>query len=289
MPTAVAEEALTELVCALEDVRDDALRSSVLTLLADRSFAPFTEASRLIRRGPVDLHRGEVLRRVLRHDSAGSGRESELDRFLLDSVALSALRARRVFLVRELLNRWRHSSPRRAFRATSLGIGAHAELLELLAHESVQPVAVEATIIDADARGVEKTLERVRAQGLNGVVRGMVRDPSRFAGDDGALVPQDVILAPYQLDFLSDADATSMLDRALEGLAPGGELLTAHWHHDLTARDRLVVGGFLGWEPTFRKPRALARLIQGVARKCGATAVGLLRGPNLYFVIQRGA
>ncbi len=283
MPTAVADVALAELVCALEDVRHDSLRSSFQGLRSDRAFATFLAESCLLRGGRGPGRRAETLRRALRDDPE---ERAELDRFVLDSTALAALRARRVFLGRELRHRERRADRSRPFRAASIGLGDHGALIDLLANPVPATAPVEAAIVDVDEEGVTDALDRARGEGGRATVRGASGDP-RALDDELAPRSQDVIVVPAHLDFVSADDAAEVIRRAFDRLAPGGELLTGHWHDDLTPRDRLVLEGLLGWAPVFRRPRALARMVQGFAGERGATVAGCLRGPNIFFVIQR--
>ncbi|MFG0319598.1 MAG: hypothetical protein ACF8XB_20165 [Planctomycetota bacterium JB042] len=283
MPTAVADVALAELVCALEDVRPDSLRSSLRSLRTDRVFARYLAESCLLRDGRGPGRRAETLRRVLRADP---DERAELDRFVLDSAALAALRARRVFLGRELRHRARRADPTRPFRAASIGLGDHGPLLDLLSGPAAAPALLEATVVDVDEDGVTDALERARGSRTSAAVKGTVRDP-RALDAELAVRSQDVVVLAAHLDFVATDEAEEVIGRAYDRLAPGGELLTGHWHDDLTPRDRLVLEGLLGWAPVFRRPRALARLVQTFARERGATVAGCLRGPNIFFVIQR--
>ena len=287
MTPALADQALTELVSTLEDLHPDSLERSVGRLLEERAFRSFAAASRLLRsgRGPRP---GVAALRAVMEATDEAPEASDLDRFLLDSGALSALRARRVFLGRELMYRWRRSDPARPFRALSLGAGSHSELLELLAFDHVQSEDVEATVVDIDAASLGEVRQRAEQLGVDGSVRTIAADPRTFAAAGPTLPDQDVITCACQLDFMDDTDVDLVVSQAIDRLAPGGELLLAHWHDDLTAKDRLVLEGFLGWEPKFRSPRLVAHKVQQIAEERGVVLAGMLRGPNVYFVLQRG-
>ncbi|MBI4878994.1 MAG: hypothetical protein HY812_04945 [Planctomycetes bacterium] len=150
---------------------------------------------------------------------------------------------------------------------------------------------VEATLMDGDGGCLAAARAEAAQGGFGARLATLHVDPVRASllGDPRGIAPQDFLFSPGLLDFLPDEVAARCLDFAFRLLGPRGALVMAHYHRDLTAVDRLVMEWWLEWFPYFRTPRDIAALLSGTAVREEGEVAGLLRGPNVYLVVERCA
>ena len=209
------------------------------------------------------------------------------ERFLLGSTPLSALRARSIFMARELDFRFRQHDGE-TFSVLALGAGPRCEAIDLLRDLGPDADAVQVTLVDGDRRNLDAAVETVERDNLGGSLRCLHIDPIRLTLSDKELVGrQDFIFSNGLLEYLPDPLAVGCLDYAFGRLRGGGELLFAHYHHDLGDADRLVLEWWLQWFPYFRDSKQIARLVRKTSIPGSGHLAGMSRGPNFYVVVQR--
>ncbi len=242
------------------------------------------------KRGEAGTRSYEALCRALGNDPAGDNPAAAgFDRFLMKTNALSALRARRTFFQRELRYRYARAAPARPFRVLAFGAGPRSVLLTFL--RSLGPAAerVQATLMDGDAGCLAAARVEAERGGFGARLTTLDVDPVRASllGKGQDLGQQDFLFSPGLLDFLPDEVAGKVLGFAFGLLGRGGAMVMAHYHRDLTAVDRLVMEWWLEWFPYFRTPRHIGTLLASTAVREEGVAAGLLRGPNVYLVVER--
>lgn len=256
------------------------------------SLSPIAAGAATVRavsaRGATGSRSAAVIERVLDNAPGGDHAAAALfDRLLLRSAPLSAVRARRVFLARELSFRYRMRDLTRPFRVLALGAGPDPEVVAFLRHARTDGAAVAVTLVDPDPDALERASRRLRSAGA-GRVEAVCADPVAISGDgDGSEVGRhDFVQIAHQLDFLPDELASRVLAYGYRRLARGGELVAGHLHHDLSPADRALLEWWLEWYPYYRAPREVGALVTTAGLE-GGRAVGLVRGPNVYVILQR--
>ena len=231
-----------------------------------------------------------ALRRAMSNVPSGEDLAAEaFDRCLLSANALSALRARRTFFRRELRYRFQHSPTDKPFRVLSFGAGPGDELLEFLRDQGPQAARIQATLLDGDADCAAHMKQQLGSNGISSSLEIRQVDPVRAAllNETCGMEQQDFIYAPCLFDFLPDEVAGRCLEYIYRLLSPRGQFFLAHYHRDLTPADQVVLEWWLEWYPYFRTPKKVGRLLSrnGLART--GRAAGLVRGPNVYVVVER--
>ncbi len=223
-----------------------------------------------------------VLRHVLLNVPSGANAAAErFDRWLLATHALAALRARRRFFHRELRLQLKSAPADRAMRILAFGAGPLPEALDVLDERGPDVPRAEVVLVDAAP-------DVVRAPGAPAVTF-HAADPMSLLGAPPVdlLGDLDFAYSPYLFDHASDAEVLRSIDFLFAHLRPGGQLVFAHYDGELTDRDRLVLEAWLDWTPRFRTRKQLARLLDRTDAKRHGDAVGLVRGPNVYVVVQK--
>lgn len=240
-------------------------------------------------RGTAGARGLRVVGHLLKGDPMGETAASALfDRVLVESTPVSAMRARELFLRRELAFRFRMRDLSRPFRVLVMGAAAMPGALEAVKTACARGGASEVTLVDAD----ESALECAAGAGSvpAGVrVEAIAADPVGLAfAEEHELPQQDLVLIPGHLDFAPDDVSARLLEYGYGVLASGGELLAGHFHRDLTALDRVLMEWWLEWYPYYRSPKEVGALVsKSGVRERGGRAAGMVRGPNVYVVVQR--
>ncbi len=211
------------------------------------------------------------------------------DRFLLGSSPLAAIRARRLFFKRELSYRLRHVPAGERYRVLVFGSGPRPEVLDVLASDEVDASRAAVTLIDGDSDCLRRSMRFARRHGFEGSIRAIEVDPIRasLVCDAAPLAGQDFVYCPTLFDFVPDDVAARCLEFAFRCLRSGAPLIAAHYHHDLTASDRIVLEWWLEWFPYFRSPREVAALLTQANLDAPFGVAGMMRGPNVYLAVER--
>lgn len=228
---------------------------------------------------------GHIVRGVAKGTSASS---TVFDRLLVSSTPASALRARELFFAREMAFRYRVRDLSRPFRVLVMGAAAIPGVVDAAGRMNARGGAVELVLVDADEAALRSA---VGGQGPPPRVRIDSRavDPVGLAFAEEEAEPlHDLVLISGHLDFAPDQIASRLLDFGFSSLSPGGELLAGHFHRDLTPLDRILMEWWLEWYPYYRSPKEVGALVsRAKVREQGGRAAGMVRGPNVYVVIQR--
>lgn len=211
------------------------------------------------------------------------------ERFLLQSAPLSALRARRIFARRELAYRCRLHGEERPFQSLSLGAGPEPEGLEHLLERPAEAARLQVTLVDADKKALEQARARADAAGVGAALRCVAADPVRLAlaGGDAQPADLDFVCSLGGFDYLPDPLVVHCVEDAFQRLRPGGEILMAFYHRDLSAADRLIMEWWLHWFPYFRSGKDIATLLRRTSIPNNGRLAGMSRGPNYYVIIQK--
>lgn len=231
-----------------------------------------------------------LLLRALQNEPGGADpAAAAFDAFLLACPALSALRARRLFFRRELEYRFANVERGQQFRVLAFGSGPLCEIVDFLECLGPDAARVHATLIDGDAASLESAKRRASAGGFARSLTAHGDDPQRVALFGGSVKfgLQDFVYSPFVLDFAPDDVVERCLRYAFQQLAKGGMMVFGHYNGDLTPADRVILEWWIEWFPYFRPPQDLSKMVRKSLANRASSAVGLVRGPNVYVVVER--
>lgn len=206
---------------------------------------------------------------------------------LRDTTVLASLKARSIFFARELRHGAKHHDPDHPLRVLELG-GDGRELAEFLL-DSRGYTFVDAALVSSDVCSLGCAVQY--AFRLDDGVRFQLdaRDPLSMLHDAerSAWHDRDLVFVPTLLDFVSDAQASRVLDRVLRHLRPGGIMVAATFDDGIPCDELDLAAEVIGTRPHPRSASALEALRRGSELACHENVRVLERGPNRYLLLRR--